>query len=44
MLAAQFNGHVAYYTTRELPGVALVNCAILHIFIIIQIKLLKHPF
>ena len=31
----------SYLTTRELPGVALANCAISHIFTIIQIKLLK---
>ena len=34
---------VTYYT-RELPGVALVNCAISHIFTIIEIKLLKQSF
>ena len=32
------------WKTRELPGVALVNCAISHIFTIIQIKLLKQSF
>ena len=30
--------------TRELPGVALVSCAISHIFTIIQIKLLIQSF
>ena len=33
-----------YIYTREIPGVALVNCAISHIFTIIQIKLLKLSF
>ena len=33
-----------YTNTRELPGVALVNCAISHIFTIIWIKLLKQSF
>ena len=32
------------WKTRELPGVAPVNCAISHIFAIIQIKLLKQSF
>ena len=33
-----------YSLTRELPGIALVNCAISHIFTIIWIKLLKWAF
>ena len=32
------------FSTRELPGVALVNCAISHIFTIIDIKLWKQLF
>ena len=32
------------FSTRELPGVALVNCAIPHIFTIIDIRLLKQSF
>ena len=32
------------FDTRELPGVALVNCAISHIFTIIQIKFLNQSF
>ena len=35
---------VDLYQTRELPGIALVNWAILNIFTIIQVKLLKQSF
>ena len=41
---AAFWGHSNILKTRELPGVALVNCAISHILTIIQIKLLKQSF